>query len=365
MDSLLCDFQGSIADGRQLAIMPVSRFIIENNFRIGRFVFYPPGNLDLDELRTIPNHSIACSESAEVITLQGQELREALTSLTGASIDTLRENMLIAFPTKINWDTFLQADHKQDVKLIRRLSEVAEKAMDLIRFNFCHYDLPDTLPGRVGTWNGSGQHSCILLYSGRDHESYLIAGSAILSSIIVKGLGLELESLQCDCAITVPEEGEVGSIVRHGLSLFSEVMESNSETTKFVRALTLLEYLAAPDMYMSMKKVKTSILPHIATDLADYHHLSERFRELTSQKEAASNEQRGFRTLIVHHGRYLEDILPDDHDRNDLFRELQRYTTCVLQDMLENSRMTWVEFMEFRIRLRAKLGLNAACDEET
>jgi hypothetical protein len=63
--------------------------------------------------------------------------------------------------------------------------------------------------------------------------------------------------------------------------------------------------------------------------------------------------------LIVHHGHYLEDILPDDSVRVDLFRELQGYTTPVIRDMLECQKMMWQEFMEHRTRLRAKLGLSA------
>lgn len=68
--------------------------------------------------------------------------------------------------------------------------------------------------------------------------------------------------------------------------------------------MTLIEFLANPDEYRNWKKLKSDIVCHIARDETDYHHLLRRFEELTSIKDSAGN-QKGLRTLVVHHGRFV------------------------------------------------------------
>jgi len=55
--------------------------------------------------------------------------------------------------------------------------------MDIIRYDFCRMDLPDTQPGVVGTWNGSdsGSYEGALLYDPDNHESYTIASDVLTS----------------------------------------------------------------------------------------------------------------------------------------------------------------------------------------
>ncbi len=187
-----------------------------------------------------------------------------------------------------------------------------------------------------------------------DHESYLIAGSAIISTI-TKGIGLEISTPPLT---NYPEErlGEIAMIARHGLSLLSDAMMANSDTTKFYRMMTLLEFLAKPNEYRKWKEAKGDIACHIAKNKQNYHELLNRFMELTSNKK--DNIQTGFRTLIVHHGKFIEDILPDQNERKKLFRELQGYIGKVLFDMLDNLSMSWEDFISFRREKKSQLGVN-------
>jgi hypothetical protein len=86
---------------------------------------------------------------------------------------------LVVFTTALDWDAFLSQDHESDIQLLRRLSATAERAFDLVRLHFCRFDLPDTLPGNVGSWAGSEAFLGAMIYTLSDHESYLIAGEAI------------------------------------------------------------------------------------------------------------------------------------------------------------------------------------------
>jgi hypothetical protein len=211
------------------------------------------------------------------------------------------------------------------------------------------------LPGNVGSWLASGAFLGAMIYSLPDHESYLIAGDAIDCSVVAKGLGLDLNA---DLPDKLPSrtDGEVACLAIHGLTLFSDVMTANSDTIKFVRAMTLLEFLANPDEFKNWKALKGDIICHCASDKTHYHELALRFRELTSLKDASGN-QIGMRTLVVHHGRFLEDIMPNSDDRRSLFRELQTFASIVLADMLDNATMSWAEFQAFRVQKKQSLGV--------
>ena len=61
---------------------------------------------------------------------------------------------------------------------------------------------------------------------------------------------------------------------------------------------------------------------------------------------------------MIHHGRFLEDILPDPRDRARLFRELQCYTGKVIDDFVKRKTQTWSEIEEYRRKRREELSAN-------
>ena len=286
---------------------------------------------------------------------EGQDLREVTTSLTGFNLEVLTTAHLVAFNIEIDWNEFLEGDHQYDIALLKLISSKAERALDIIRLFYCRLDLPDTLPGQVGSWDGSNQYLGALVYSAEDNESYLIAGAAVESSIIVRGLGLELDGDPM-LATPAPSDGYVAGVVLHALSLYSEALNSSNETIKFIRMMTLFEFLASPDEYQNWKKVKGDIACHCVNDRVDYLKLCERFRELTSIEDAAG-KQIGIRTLIVHNGKLLPELIPNQKERSLLFIELEGYAFTVLKDMLSNAGLSWGEYVEHRDQLKSNLGV--------
>lgn len=341
---------------KRLVVMPLTRLLFYEPFEIDGFYFFPPGSTDLMSLRPIPNKTLeSVGERADVIALEGQNLREVSTSLTGFDLEILANSPLVAFNVEIGWEEFLEANHEYDISLLKLLSSKAERALDIIRLFYCRLDLPNTLPGQIGSWEGSGEYLGALLYSPEDHESYLIAGAAIESSVIVRGLGLELDT-DPQLALPSPRDGDVAGVVLHGLSLYSEALNSSNETIKFIRVMTLFEFLASPDECQSWKKLKGDIACHCARDKASYLSLCERFRALTSIEDA-SGKQIGLRTLIVHNGKLLPELLPGIKERASLFRELQGYAFAVLTDMLSNAGASWEKYLEYRGQLKRTLGV--------
>jgi hypothetical protein len=341
---------------KRLVVMPVTRLLFYEPFAINGFHFFPSKAIDPMSLRPVPNKTLEGSlVGADVIEFEGQDLREVSTSLTGFDVEILANSPLVAFNVDIDWNGFLEANHDDDISLLKFLSSKADRALDIIRLFHCRLDLPNTLPGQIGSWEGSGEYLGALLYSPEDHESYLIAGAAVESSAIVRGLGLELDA---DPQLKLPSanEGEVAGVVLHGLSLYSEALNSSSETIKFSRVMTLFEFLASPDEYQNWKKLKGDIACHCVSDKASYLRICERFRALTSIEDT-SGKQVGLRTLIVHNGKLLDELLPSFKDRAALFRELQGYALAVLTDMHSNAGASWAEYIERRDQLKRALGV--------
>jgi len=336
--------------------MPLTRLLFYEPFAIDGFYFFPSKAIDLKSLRPVPNETLKSNrEAAHVVAIEGQGLREVSTSLTGFNVDILTNSPLVAFNVDIDWNEFLEANHEYDISLLKLLSSKAERALDIIRLFYCRLDLPNTLPGQIGSWEGSGEYLGALLYSPVDCESYLIAGAAVESSAIVRGLGLELDATPL-LVLPSPNDGEVAGVVLHGLSLYSEALNSSNETIKFSRLMTLFEFLASPYEYQSWQKIKGNIACHGARDKTSYLRLCERFRALTSIEDA-SGKQVGLRTLIVHNGKLLPELLPSFNDRSALFRELQGYAFAVLTDMLSNAEASWAEYLEHRDQLKRAMGV--------
>lgn len=341
---------------KRLVIMPLTRLVFYEPFAFGGFHFFPPGEADLTALRPVPNMTLERADrGVDITALEGQDLREVSTSLTGFDVDVLANSSTVAFNVDIDWHEFLEANHDDDISLLKLLSSKAERALDVVRLYYCRLDLPNTLPGQVGSWEGSGEYLGALLHSPEDHESHLIAGAAVESSVIVRGLGLELDTAPL-LTLPSPRDGGVAGIVLYGLSLYSEALNSSNETIKFSRIMTLFEFLANPDKYQNWKKVKGDIACHCAGDKADYWRLCKRFRELTSIEDV-SGKQVGLRTLIVHNGKLLPEVLPGIKERASLFRELQGYAFTVLTDMIENTGLSWEEYVERRGQLKRTLGV--------
>lgn len=310
MLDVLDDFPELPGAAQQLVLMPVSRLLIEVSQRIGNYALYPQGEVDFARLRPVPNRDLQCDLREGETEVSGlQRHRETLTALTGFNIEAMSSCSIMAFLIELDWEEFLDANHRGDIKLLSRLNQMAEPLLDIIRYQFCRFDLPQSLPGRVGSWEGASPYWGALLYTPIDRESYLIAGPSTCPTAVIQGLELEVNS---PIDLEPPNGGEVASIASHALTLFRDVLEAASETHRFTRAMTLIEFLARPNSFIKMQKAKGKIACHAARNKEDYHVICGRFEELTGDE--------GLRTRIVHHGKFFEDILADENERRAIFR---------------------------------------------
>lgn len=353
-------------DQKGLALLPVRGLVVECPLEVGGVHFAHPDNIggldillqEIDERSFLPIETI--SDDLHKSELSGDSLRRYSSSLSGISKEVLSQATLAILPVSVDWNRFECYTHQQDVVLLTSLSATAFKALDIARFQFCRLDLPDTLPGIPGFWEGSNGFfgGAVLGPTGAGR----VLGAKKTGAVIVEGLGLELDAGQISgigrggCANIIDSEkhgGEIGSAARRGMHMLSRAMYANSDTLKFLSIMALFEYLGTGTTYKKFEEVRKKLQPHIANNAEDYKRLSERFQELSSK--GSGNGNSGYRHRIVHEGTLLEEILPSDVDRKSLFSELDRYAGKVIYDMCKNCSSTWRELQEWRAQRASQL----------
>jgi hypothetical protein len=347
--NLLHDFREEIEQGNILCIMPVPRLILGHvNGRIGNTRFYPEGTIDFAAIRIVSTPDYEWNELER--RGDSNSLGWSKSAATRIKLDDYDGHALIAFPINIPWHKFLDGDHEFHKEVLHEATDIAECALDIIRFEYCRLDLPNTLPGRAGSFNNRSSFSSAIFFDPKNYESYVI-GAEILTHLVSAGLGLEVDSLD---EFPTLDRKEVGNIARMALSLFSQAMEANSLTSKFILSISLIEFLSSPDKFEKMQDVKKSVAAHVAKNKKHYAEILDRF-EIFSHKLSEHGQQIGYRTLLVHQGERFETLIPNQSDQTKLFKELHVYIGKMIHDLIKMSDQSWNEVEEYRRNRKASI----------
>ncbi len=340
---LLEDHRALIAQGLHLAVMPVARLALEwSPIQFpGRVTFYPDGEVLTDNLGIVPNDP------------NSRILSEHASAASGINQDIFDRHPLVVFPFHFEWKQFRKNSHKENMAFIRTLSEYVDRScFNFIRYRQCpvfsNGDPIDNLPGRAGQVNSNHMMSGALLYCDVLREARIIGGDAF-THIVTRGVGLPLDDIE---KTELPKDGEVGHIVNHALFLYTEMLEANSPTAFFIQSLALLEFLAFPDEYKGFEKVKKVIARYVAKNRNEYDQLLDRFFELPGKKDKESERIIGYRTRIIHMGERIENVVPNEQDRRELFVELDGYIRSVIDHMVKYSELAFDEYLLVREKLR-------------
>ncbi len=318
-----------------MIILPLERALIESQLKVKECIFFPPDFLDLNKAVFVEPFSTT--------------IRGNATFITGFKSSVFYRLPGVAFAYKLDWNAFFKDySHKDDAMLIKQFSHKADRALDIVRFECCNISRTGDLPAKAGVFNSAG-FSGALLYNPYDNEAFRI-GAKISTYLIADGMGLDFPN-EISCAYD--DSKGIGPIIKQALLLYTEVLEASNDTSKFYRAMSLLEFLASPNETQIFKEVKSQIICHLAKDKKSYHTLSDRFQELSGKKNM-NNEEVGYRTLIVHQGKRIEDIL-NEAEIKELFLELDNYIKLIISDMFLYKDKSWDEFSNYRIRLKQKL----------
>lgn len=340
LGNLPVTYKDYISDGFHLVILPISRVATHKSiFLPDGIMIYPESRLDLKTWR-LDNPSVSELKEIAPQELSVFELSSLQSQLSGISIDDLNEFPLIVMPIKFQWDTFFDYTHEKHLELISILSEmIASKCLNFIKYMNCEisHTPSDTLPS-LPSQTSINNMSATLFVNANTNGALLLSG-AVFHNQITKGLGLVLSQPEWN---DFPSKGEVSILVEHALSLYAQIIQTESATSRFVQVLSLLEFLAYPTEYKGFKEVKKIIARYIIQDThsPEYQQLLKRFEELTGKKDETTGEHIGLRTRIIHIGAHLEDLLPTIKERRELFKELANYVRCVIDHMIQYAHLS-------------------------
>lgn len=357
-NGIIHELRQMLGPDEQLCLLPIARVLVdEPKWLSEEMAVFPPHSVSPETLRVVgwPYQEYQRlfgqqSTNDDTIALAGSELHWAKSAATRIDLLEFFQSTLLGLPVKINWSAFLSPpDHDAHLEILAAAMATAEHTMDTVRFERCDLWTPQKLPGRAGLLLDTG-FCAGLFYAPEDHESYIIGGQ-ILTHQLIAGIGLDLTG---SVMVQSPGDGQVGSILKHALRMYSEALEAATETSRFVQMMTLIEFLAAPDGYLSMKIAKKFIARLAAINRSDYDAILQDFFYLSS--EGGRQPTQGLRHNIVHYGRRLEDLASKD-ERIAIFRRLTRYVGATLRIMKHHSDDDWSAIEEARAAAALRLGL--------
>ena len=315
---LLEGYSWFLERGWSLVVMPWARL------KIAKSVFFPNGV------------GLYRAGLCELGLAEGQISVDECTAASSVSLELYRNEPIVTLPCRLDCTRLGALPHSVGLEVIRNISAwLSLKVQSYLCFRFGNLENLSSIPCRPGQVSG-GSTTALLFNSGAQTQPRLLGGS-VFPSVVTQGLGLAVRQPEWD---EMPTNGEVGRIVHHALRLYMNTMETPCQTSKFVQVMSLFEYLAFPHEYKNLSKVRPIIAKYCARSAEHESELTDRFKTAFFGK--------GYRYLIVHLGKRLEEILPSPRDRRLLFRELDSYIRPIVDHMTLHSEMTWTEYVGLR-----------------
>lgn len=350
--SKICDgdinlgYVNYINDDCHIIILPISRLHIDRTIFLPKGVLiYPKGVIDLNKY-ILEDNSIF--DNYEMNIFEAEELVRLQSFLSKVEITDYINETLIVLPMKFKWEDIYKCTHNYHMNFIRKCSEIIDEiGLKYLKYKSCKldYNLESSLPSYAGQLSCNLRMSSCLLLNGKTNELKLIGGDAY-SHHFTSGVGLKINQPEWN---SFPKNGEVGQVVSHALTLYIQMIQTPSTNSRYVQALSLLEYLAYPNEYKGFKEVKKIIAKYVAKDITERDYLYERFKELTGKKDTVTNEELGLRTLIVHIGGDIESLL-NLEDREKVFVELDSYIRYIIDFMIKYSDMDYNDYFTNKVK---------------
>ncbi|EYF51838.1 hypothetical protein V530_02666, partial [Staphylococcus aureus F45749] len=321
---------------KSIYILPLAYIVIESPLQIGNVILTP-------SLKVIESGHFHTDFS--LISMFNK--KEFLSIL---STSQLKEDALVIFKD----DFFEPTTVDQNYYFINKLSQKADRTLDIIRINENNFGVPEQLPGIPGITSNGWQVAEQLT----DHKLRTINGKVMF--MIREGIGL----YPIDLSSNIYEDklynclyvtsNEINLLFREAIHRVSESMYMNNLNTSFVYLLSTLEMLSSRE-YLNFKKTKSKILPFISYSKYQYHKCSEYLRNISEN----------LRTEIIHNGKSIFDLYDNYEDVYKLLNWIKliiiEYISNIVKkniqtfDDLEKERKKLLILLEFRFKtLRSK-----------
>lgn len=313
---------------KSIYILPLAYIVIESPLQIGNVILTP-------SLKVIESGHFHTDFS--LISMFNK--KEFLSIL---STSQLKEDALVIFKD----DFFEPTTVDQNYYFINKLSQKADRTLDIIRINENNFGVPEQLPGIPGITSNGWQVAEQLT----DHKLRTINGKVMF--MIREGIGL----YPIDLSSNIYEDklynclyvtsNEINLLFREAIHRVSESMYMNNLNTSFVYLLSTLEMLSSRE-YLNFKKTKSKILPFISYSKYQYHKCSEYLRNISEN----------LRTEIIHNGKSIFDLYDNYEDVYKLLNWIKLIIIEYISNIVKKNIQTFNDLEKERKKIINSLGI--------
>ncbi|EOB6881748.1 TPA: hypothetical protein O9P94_001816 [Staphylococcus aureus] len=313
---------------KSIYILPLAYIVIESPLQIGNVILTP-------SLKVIESGHFHTDFS--LISMFNK--KEFLSIL---STSQLKEDALVIFKD----DFFEPTTVDQNYYFINKLSQKADRTLDIIRINENNFGVPEQLPGIPGITSNGWQVAEQLT----DHKLRTINGKVMF--MIREGIGL----YPIDLSSNIYEDklynclyvtsNEINLLFREAIHRVSESMYMNNLNTSFVYLLSTLEMLSSRE-YLNLKKTKSKILPFISYSKYQYHKCSEYLRNISEN----------LRTEIIHNGKSIFDLYDNYEDVYKLLNWIKLIIIEYISNIVKKNIQTFDDLEKERKKIINSLGI--------
>ncbi|HID9751273.1 TPA: hypothetical protein ACXI3P_001659 [Staphylococcus aureus] len=313
---------------KSIYILPLAYIVIESPLQIGNVILTP-------SLKVIESGHFHTDFS--LISMFNK--KEFLSIL---STSQLKEDALVIFKD----DFFEPTTVDQNYYFINKLSQKADRTLDIIRINENNFGVPEQLPGIPGITSNGWQVAEQLT----DHKLRTINGKVMF--MIREGIGL----YSIDLSSNIYEDklynclyvtsNEINLLFREAIHRVSESMYMNNLNTSFVYLLSTLEMLSSRE-YLNFKKTKSKILPFISYSKYQYHKCSEYLRNISEN----------LRTEIIHNGKSIFDLYDNYEDVYKLLNWIKLIIIEYISNIVKKNIQTFDDLEKERKKIINSLGI--------
>lgn len=313
---------------KSIYILPLAYIVIESPLQIGNVILTP-------SLKVIESGHFHTDFS--LISMFNK--KEFLSIL---STSQLKEDALVIFKD----DFFEPTTVDQNYYFINKLSQKADRTLDIIRINENNFGVPEQLPGIPGITSNGWQVAEQLT----DHKLRTINGKVMF--MIREGIGL----YPIDLSSNIYEDklynclyvtsNEINLLFREAIHRVSESMYMNNLNTSFVYLLSTLEMLSSRE-YLHFKKTKSKILPFISYSKYQYHKCSEYLRNISEN----------LRTEIIHNGKSIFDLYDNYEDVYKLLNWIKLIIIEYISNIVKKNIQTFDDLEKERKKIINSLGI--------
>ncbi|HFN8572654.1 TPA: hypothetical protein ACHHD4_002292 [Staphylococcus aureus] len=313
---------------KSIYILPLAYIVIESPLQIGNVILTP-------SLKVIESGHFHTDFS--LISMFNK--KEFLSIL---STSQLKEDALVIFKD----DFFEPTTVDQNYYFINKLSQKADRTLDIIRINENNFGVPEQLPAIPGITSNGWQVAEQLT----DHKLRTINGKVMF--MIREGIGL----YPIDLSSNIYEDklynclyvtsNEINLLFREAIHRVSESMYMNNLNTSFVYLLSTLEMLSSRE-YLNFKKTKSKILPFISYSKYQYHKCSEYLRNISEN----------LRTEIIHNGKSIFDLYDNYEDVYKLLNWIKLIIIEYISNIVKKNIQTFDDLEKERKKIINSLGI--------